>query len=114
MISPGGFSIIIIVGMVVGILGYTYHEGKQSYKNVCEADKIKSQLIAERENTKNLKELNEYGAYLVGEAQKEVEQEKIKSDNLQKVIDKLNVSEYECVPDSVLDNLRKLRNTKEN
>lgn len=109
--SPGIILSMFLLGSIVGVLFYTYHEGLQKGKNICNSVILAAQLKTTKEELKNIKALSEFRAKLVGEARKQVELEKIRSDKLEKTISDFPSDEYECIPDSVLSELRKLRNS---
>lgn len=120
MVSPNIIMPLLIIGAIIGSLGYSYFVGREQGKVICEADRLQQELIvkqaelkAKQQEVKNLKELNDYGTQLVGEAQKEADDERTKNEQLQKIINELSSTntndDYVCVPDSVLTELRKRR-----
>ena len=108
MISPGIVLTIGAIGATLGILGYTYHQGKQSCVSYYEAQILNNKLENQKKEIANYKEASEYNDQLAGEAMKHALSLEIKNDKLQKIIDGIT-DKHTCVDDNFLRELRELR-----
>lgn len=114
---PSAVTAIIVgtVVVVVGILGYAYKQGIKVSTNVCQEEKLKQQLANKEAEVKNKDDLIKNNQLLLDEANRQLESEQKQTTKLQETIDALRIkpdnadSSYQCVPDSVLEDLRKLR-----
>lgn len=110
MIGPGLVLTIGLIGATLGILGYTYHQGRQSCISYYEAQILSNKLENQKKEIANYKEASEYNDQLAGEAMKHALSLEIKNEKLQKIIDGIT-DKHVCVDDSFLRELRELRST---
>lgn len=107
--------IAVTVLAVLGILGYAYKQGIKVSTNVCQEDKLRQQLANKDAEIKNKEDLVKFNQAQLDEANRQLEAEQQQTKILQETINALQVnpidadSSYQCVPDSVLQDLRKLR-----
>lgn len=108
--NPSLIISLIVIASILGAVGYSYHVGREQGQQVCEAEKLASQLKQTREELKILQDMTEFQQKQVGEAQEFIDQERAKSEKLQQKLDELNLStSTECIPDSVLEQLHEFR-----
>lgn len=107
--NPGFFLFILGAGFVLGILGYTYHEGKKSCIDFYEAQILANKIVNQDKEIKNYKEAQEYSDQLIGEANLKATELEDRNVKLQAIIDSLPPNTNVCVSDEFLRELENLR-----
>lgn len=108
MIGPAAVLTIGMIGATIGILGYTYHQGRQSCISYYEAQILNNKLENQKKEIVNYKEASEYNDQLAGEAMKHALNLEIKNAKLQAIIDSIT-DKHICVDADFLRELRELR-----
>ena len=106
--APSIFIFLIGIGATLGVLGYAYHQGKQSCVSFYEAQSTANKLANQTEEIKNYKEQTEFNDQLVGEANFKSSQLEYKNAKLQEYIAN-KLSGRECLTADFLRELSKLR-----
>ena len=112
----------IIIGVVIativlvgGSLGYVYKQGIKISSGVCEGEKLRQELVNKESELDIQKQLTTNTQELVDEVNKQLALQQLQEAKLQEKIDELRKNKvtgsdnYVCVPDGVLDEIRKLR-----
>ena len=108
-ISPSLVLLILGIGGSLGVIGYTYAQGKQSCVSYYEAQLLATRLKNQMDEIKNYQDQQEYNNKLVSEAQTKALTLEKKTHELQLKIDKIPPSGYVCVSSSFLYELIELR-----
>lgn len=108
--SPSAVILIAAVAGAIGSLGYSYHLGRTQGNKICEAEKIASQLQVAKEELWVEKNISDLQRKEIGEALDNLQRERQLNDELKDKLSALPLSKQpDCIPDSVLDSLRKFR-----
>jgi len=108
-VAPSLIIFVLGIGATLGVLGYTYHQGKQSCISFYEAQSLANKIKNQMDEIANYKTQQEYSDKLVGEAlEKQLFLEK-RNEKLQLSIDQIIFTKNVCVNDSFLLDLTKLR-----
>lgn len=108
--TPNLIIAAVLTAFVGGSLFYSYHQGLTHGEKICEAEKLTRELEQSRLDLSVTKELNNLQVIQISEAQQALEESKNEADNLHKQLDNLNlIGQSECIPDSMLDSIRKFR-----
>lgn len=108
--SPSVMIIVAGIAATLGSLGYSYHIGRSQGAQICEAEKLASELKVARFQIDNLTDISELQQDQIGEAQIKLEQEtKLNAELSEKLASLPLKRKSDCIPDSVLDSIRKFR-----
>lgn len=100
---------VLGVGIILGILGYTYHKGSQSCVSFYEYQIAQTALKNKEIEVKNYKEQSEFNETLLGEANLREQELENANKQLQEHINTINSGGTICVDTEFLQQLRKLR-----
>lgn len=112
--NPSLIIAIALSASVVGALTYSYHIGRTQGENICNEEKLQAQLEKTKKELEITEQLSEFQQEQIGEAHFQLEQERIKSDQLKIDLEIAASGKSQCVPDSVLEQLRKFRQRSKN
>ena len=107
--SPGIIISLLLVAFTGGSLFYSYHQGKERGEQVREAEKLAAELKKTQTELAIVDKIKDFQLEQISEAQKNLEESQNAIQSLQKRLDITNFNIPECVPDSVLDAIRKFR-----
>ena len=108
--SPGIIISLLLVAFTGGSLFYSYHQGKERGEQVCEAEKLAAELKKTQTELAIVDKIKDFQLEQISEAQKNLEESQRETVSLREEIDRIKFSpQSECIPDSVLDTIRKFR-----
>lgn len=107
--APSFVLMLVGGGIVLGILGYTYHQGKQSCVSYYEHLSVQNELKNKQAEAKNYQEQAEYNELLVGEATVAKMELEYRNAKLQQTINKMQSGGAVCVSSDFLRELQQLR-----
>lgn len=109
--SPSIVLMLIGGGAMLGILGYTYHQGKQSCVSFYEHQIAQNKIANQQKEIKNYKDAQEYNDQLVGEATTKAEQLRERNEELKLYVDQIQSTDHICVSYDFLRELGRLRSS---
>lgn len=109
--NPGFILAIGLIGATLGVLGYTYHQGRQSCISHYEALSLTNELESQKKEIDNYKASINYNEKLAGEAQDYINKMETKNAKLQAIVDSIS-DKHICVDDNFLRELRELRRAR--
>lgn len=99
----------MIIAGSLGSIGYAYSVGKEQGERVCNEEKLQSQLNRTKLELEAQIGISELQSEQIGEAQSHLEQERIKSADLQKYIDNISSGGKWCISPGMREELHKFR-----
>lgn len=106
---PGLILFIAGIGATLGVMGYIYHQGKQSCISYYEHLSVQNELKNKQAEAKNYQEQAEYNELLVGEATVHRMELENRNAKLQQIINKMESGGAICVDTEFLRSLKQLR-----
>lgn len=105
-------SVIIALMLVAGTAGglfYSYHIGRTQGYEVCNNEKLEAEIIKKEKELEQERELSKLQQDEIAEAQSSLDQQKADIDDLKIKLENASRGKSQCIPDSVLEELRKFR-----
>ena len=98
------------VAAVLGAVGFSYHVGRSQEYTICQNDKLVAELTKAKKELKFTEELSAFQQDQIGEAHSKVDKEvKLNAELKAKLASIPLDRQPDCVPSSVLDNIREFR-----